>query len=278
MIDKSITSIASKRCQIEIGEQNAQLQKQMTQLISDFNARGVLRSGAIMIKSSEICCDAIKARAQFVWQTYYRFISTTGVGYSDDLEEQLNALVASHFPEALGDIRGIFKQGAKHAGNDQLFDRFFKEMESARSTALNTIETEISLFVHSLRNKQQTDSDSSQTVVNVYSPVGNIQTGANSVANISQAIDTESKERIIAALSEIKVAIDGLGESYAINKDEVEELVTESSQELEKDKPNSLKVRGLLSGIAASIQTTASLKPAYESLKVAAGFIGISLP
>ena len=278
MLDKSIISIARKRCQIEIGEQNPLIQNQITQLINEQNARGMLGSGSTFVKSADICCKAVKARAQFVWQTYYRFITTSGVAYSEGLEEELNSLVQEHLPEQLGDIKGYFNQAAKHGRNDKLMDRFQKEIDSARATALDTIETEIGLFVHSLSRKAETKDEPSHTVVNVYSPVGSIQTGQNSVANVAQSIDSESKDALVAALSQLQGAIESLHEEYSINTVELEELVTESTQELDKENPNSMKIKGLLSGIAGSIQTTASLKPAYESLKIAASFIGLTLP
>ena len=52
----------------------------------------------------------------------------------------------------------------------------------------------------------------------------------------------------------------------------------EAKGELAKSEPNSTKLRSLLSTTATAIQTVASMKPAYELLKVGLTYLGITLP
>ncbi|MDO8271263.1 MAG: hypothetical protein Q7U82_04980 [Gammaproteobacteria bacterium] len=278
MLDKEIVKLARDRIAIEIEEQNTQIQKELTRMVSEHNARGMLRSGSTIIRSSEICCNAVKARAQLVWQIYYRFITTSGVSYSEELQPELSALVASHLPERLGDISGFYNQTARHAGGAGVIEQGLANIGAARNTALSTIETEIGLFAHSLKAKPANAVESKSTIVNVYSPVGSIQTGNNSVAHVSQTIDVQTRNMLVSALTNLAAEVQKPECTIPAQKDEVIELVAESEQELKKDKPNFTKLKGALAAIAGTVQTTASLKPAYEALKVASGLIGINLP
>lgn len=278
MLDKEIVKLARDRIAIEIEEQNTQIQNELTRMVSEHNARGMLRSGSTIIRSSEICCNAVKARAQLVWQIYYRFITTSGVSYSEELQPELSALVASHLPERSGDINGFYNQTARHAGAAGVIEQGLANIGAARNAALSTIETEIGLFVHSLKAKPANAVESKSTIVNVYSPVGSIQTGNNSVAHVSQTIDVQTRNMLVSALTNLAAEVQKPECTIPAQKDEVIELVAESEQELKKDKPNFTKLKGALAAIAGTVQTTASLKPAYEALKIASGLIGINLP
>ena len=145
--------------------------------------------------------------------------------------------------------------------------------------AIKKVGTEIDLFVQSLRKKAaEQKNESSSTIFNIYSPVGSIQTGDGSIANITQSIDTEVKEQIKKALDEISFTLNQSEIEISSSKDELIEVVQESQDELQKDKPNTTRLRSLLTTVGTSIQVVSSLKPAYETLKQALTFLGISLP
>ena len=278
MLDRDIIKLARDRITIEIEEQNTQIQKDLKSMTSDHSARGMLGSGSTIVRSYEICCNAVKARAQLVWQIYYRFITTSGVSFSEKLQPELSALVASHFPEGLGDIVGFYNQTARHGRSPGVAERGMGEIAAARIVALSTIDTEIGLFVHSLKAKPANAVEAQSTIVNIYSPVGSVQTGSNSVAHVSQTIDTETKKLLISAITNLIAEVKKPECAIPAQKDEVIQLAIESEQEIKKDQPNFTKLKGALAAISGTIQTTASLKPAYEALKVASGLIGINLP
>ena len=54
-------------------------------------------------------------------------------------------------------------------------------------------------------------------------------------------------------------------------------LVAEAEEETEKDQPNHVKLRGMLSGIAATVRTLGSAREAFEALKAAGALLGLSL-
>jgi hypothetical protein len=154
-----------------------------------------------------------------------------------------------------------------------------RELDSAKNQALAKVGTEIDLFVHALKKKEAVETNgTSSTVFNIYSPVGSIQTGDSSIANVTQNIDTEVKEQIRKALEDIELALNQPEVEPSSSKTELIEVVQESKDEIQKEKPNVTRLRSLLTTVGTSIQVVSSLKPAYETLKHALTFLGISLP
>lgn len=279
MIDQEIVKIAHDRIRIEIGEQNNRLCTEIERIKAEMIGRGVLRSGMTIKRVTDLCIKTVKGRAQLVWQTLFRFITTTGISYTEELSKELKGLVAQHLPQKLDDLRGYIRQTAKLMGSANLHERFEQELDNARNQALEKVGTEIDLFVHSLRKKVEAEaSESSSTVFNIYSPVGSIQTGHNSIANVTQNLDAETKDQIRKALEEINFMLKQSDVKTPSPKGELIEVVQESQKELQKEKPNVTRLRSLLTTVGTSIQVVSSLGAAYGTLKQALTFLGISLP
>ncbi|MCB2141164.1 hypothetical protein KQH27_00485 [bacterium] len=279
MLDQEIVKIAQDRIRIEISEHNRNLRTEIDRIKSEMAGKGVLRSGMTIKRISDLCANAVRNRAQIVWQTLFRFITTSGISYSDGLSDELKALVAQHLPEKLGDLNGFVKQASEIAGSPNMHERYAEELSAARRGGIAKVGTEIDLFVHSLKRKKEIKTEEKNpTVFNIYSPVGSIQTGDNSIANVSQNIDTEVKEQISKALEDLVAAINDSSVELTNPKEELIEVIQESQVELAKTKPNVTRLRSLLTTIGGSIQVIESLKPAYDLLKQTMVCLGISLP
>ena len=280
MIDQKIIKIAHDRVRLEIGEQNDRLRTEIDRIMEEMSGRGFLQPGMTIERISDLCMDTVKNRAQLVWQTLLRFITTTGISYTEELSQELKGLVAQHLPEKLGDLRSYIKQTAELVGSPGLHEEFEQELDNARITALLKVGTEIDLFVNSLRKKIESETNkSASTVFNIYSsPVGSIQTGDNSMADVTQNINTEVKDQIRKVLEEISLILNQSEVETSFPKGELIEVVQESQEELQKEKPNVIRLRSLLTSIGTSIRVVSSLKPAYETLQQALTFLGISLP
>ena len=83
----------------------------------------------------------------------------------------------------------------------------------------------------------------------------------NSVTNKLKSVFEEIEEQLKAILSRKK-----------------QEIEKDLEDEIQKEKPNVTRLRSLLTTVGSSIQVVSSLKPAYETLKQALTFIGVSLP
>lgn len=279
MVDQEIVRIAREQTFLEIDEQSARIKEEIRSIKEKMNARGVLRSSMTLKQIADICADAIKFRGQLAWQTYFRFLTTSGISYSDTLANELKNLVLYHLPENLDDLKGYVKQDADLVGSPKMYDNLSQELDTARAATLARVGTEIELFVHSLRRKEEMQSEeSNSTIFNIYSPVGSIQTGSSSIAYVTQHLDADVRSDLSKALTQIAAKLADLTVSLTQPKNEILELIKEGQQELEKSSPNLTKLRSHLSTVGSSIQTVASMKPAYEALKQALTFLGISLP
>lgn len=280
MIDQEIAKIANDRIRIEIEEQNSRLHSEIGRIKVKMRNEETLQSSTSIKDIANLCIDTIKNRAQLVWQTLFRFITTAGISYSPELSDELKGSVAQHLPEKLGDLRDYIKQTTNLIiGSPSLYESIWRDLDSGRNQALAKVGTEIDLFVHSLKTKADSVKDgTSSTVFNIYSPIGSIQTGDNSIANVTQNIDTEVKEQIRKALEEINSKLTRSEVETPTPKGELIEVIQESQVELQKEKPNVTRLKSLLTTVGTSIQVVSSLKPAYETLKQALTFIGISLP
>ena len=236
MVDQEIVRIARDRTQLEIAEQSARIREEIERLKAEMNARGVLRSGLTLKRIADICADAIKSRGQLAWQIYFRFLTTSGISHSDTLANELKELVSYHLPEKLGDLKGYVKQNADLVGSPNLYDRLAPELDTARAATLAKVGTEIDLFVHSLRKKEEMKSEgNNSTVVNIYSPVGSIQTGDYAIAHVTQHLDADVRAALSEALNQIAVTLADSNISLPQPKAEIVELVNEGQQEI-KDK------------------------------------------
>lgn len=273
VINDEIINLANERIKLEIEEIINRLKKEITLCISELSPLGLAPDSSVAQKKiSELCANAIMSCTQLIWQTLFRFITTSGIKYSEELAPELKNIVKSHLPEDLKNIRECLQPF-------KLESLLEANLYNTRINALRKIGTEIDLFVQSLKNRETfAETQTQSTVFNIYSPVGAIQTGDSSVAHVIQHIDPETKENLTKDLISVEERIKQIANLPNYPKEEIVELIQEGRNELQKDKPNVTKLRSVLSTVGASIQFVGGLKPAYDSLKKVLSFFGISLP
>jgi hypothetical protein len=274
MLDINVVEIAKDRIRLEITDQTENMHREISRIKSLAAANHSLQSGSTFSQIKELCILTIKNRAQMAWQTYFRFLTTAGISYSDTLADELKSMVAKHLPEGM--FNNLMKETAELVRSPRLFSN--TDLEQARKNALRKIGTEIDLFVYSLKTKTEIKDKESSIIQNFYAPVGAIQTGDSSIANVTQSIDTEVREQLRQVLDEISSMVSKGSIDLPYPKNEIIEIVLEGQEELKKESPNITKLRGMLSAVGTAIQTIASMKPAYEALKQALTYLGISLP
>lgn len=187
-------------------------------------------------------------------------------------------MLANQVPENCG-LEDLVKQQAALIGFNNLLPQLERDLESTRQAALVKIGTEIDLFVYSLKKKvEMQEKEATSTIFNIYSPVGAIQTGDGSIANVTQSIDPEVGDQLREILNEICARLTKEDIDLPYPKQEIIEIALEGEEELKKQTPNITKLRSMLLAVGTAIQTIASMKPIYEALKQALTYLGISLP
>ncbi len=268
MLDKKIVELACRRTQLEMKEEWEQLRKELNAIKTKMAVQGALGSGATLVRITDLCARAVNNRAHLIWHILYRFITTTGINYSDELSSELKALIAHELPEELPDFKGYIKNTIKILNAPKTAEKLLDQLDNARDHALNKVGNEIDLFVQSLKKKSEmTETGVESQIINVYSPPGPIRT-----------IDGELCRQLINALDAIKPGINQLQDLPKHPKSEIIEIIGDCRTELEKAKPNITKLRSLLTTVGTSIQSNHSLKPGYDVLKQELTYLGISLP
>jgi hypothetical protein len=275
MLSPQVVKLARDRIQIDIKEQNARLEKRIALTTNDASAKGMLGSSRFSLLKAEQCADAVKERGQIAWRDLHRAVTTAGMSYYEGIEAELAAIVEEFLPQALEDIRHhLLPPGAMGMDKEAMRNHFNKVLNDARDVALQTAHNEIGLFAHNLMARAAQAGTSNATTVHVYAPVGSIQTGAGSVANVNMSLDEGSKAKLVEALNSLLQAIPRSPELTAQTGAQLRELVEETVVEVKKQQPNNLKLRTTLSGIASTIQTVGAFKDVFEVVKSAVEAVG----
>jgi hypothetical protein len=267
MLDEKIVELACRHTQLEIKEQWEHLRNELNTIKTKMAVQGALGSGATLVRITGLCARAVNNRAHLIWHTLHRFITTTGIHYSDELSSELKALIAHELPEDLPDFKGYIKNTIKILNAPKTAEKLLDQLDSARDHALNKVGTEVDLFVHSLKKKSELPETGLEShVFNIYSPAGPLQT-----------VDAELGRQLIKTLDDVQSGINQLQDLPEHSKSEIVEIVGDCRAELEKAKPNIMKLRSLLTTVGTSIQSNHSLKSGYDALKQELTYLGISL-
>jgi predicted glycosyltransferase len=101
---------------------------------------------------------------------------------------------------------------------------------------------------------------------------GTMNVGAQAVGRGAQAVHYAEKsaalEEVRGRLDQVLKALEEHGHAIA-NREEVAQATQLVKEEVSKEQPNKLTVRGLLTSIAESVQSVTSIAIAVEAAKVA---------
>jgi len=105
-----------------------------------------------------------------------------------------------------------------------------------------------------------------------------LQTGPGAFASVTQYVNAESKQAIECALDEVSSLLTQGVDLGGADSSEIQELVDEVRTEVGRERPNTSRIKALLTTVGLSLQTAATAKGAYDAVKGALSFFGLSLP
>jgi hypothetical protein len=103
-----------------------------------------------------------------------------------------------------------------------------------------------------------------------------VQTGLYATAHVQ--IGAADGARIVEALERLREALPSAADMAPDVREQSAGLVTDIIAAARVDKPNRLTLNSLFMGLAVTVQTVASLRPAWDAVRQAATAIGVHLP
>jgi hypothetical protein len=272
MLDPILVELVDRMVRVQFKERETQLGREILQE-KYRSAKSGGPSSVTVERVYDLCGHDIEIRTLIVWQNLLRVLSQAGVVASETLAQDLKEVVQS-YRAPIYDYPDESLQ--KVASSTSFTSR--RTLTDAWDRAVTKVETEIDLFVLSLRRASKDQQLGSPPPVFHISSVGAIQTGPNATASIVMNIGAEDREVLLRALDLVKGGLAGVESLPAHLRAEIIDLVDEVKSELKKPKPNGTRLGSLASTIATAIQTAGSLQPAYQALKAALLPLGIMLP
>jgi len=276
-----VIEIARRRIALDIAEQSRTLETRIGQIKAEANAHGMLGSSRTVLLVDAACAENVKKRAEVVFQQLSRCVTAASIQPNENFSAKLKSAAHSFFPP---DIEGLANRATELAITlglqNMAMGGYGKQVDAARDAALSYLDSEIDLFALSLMKKHEQQST---VVFNInQSTVGAVQSGHGALANVSQHLNNDEHKQLISALEQLKAAILEVDSLPVHDKREVIEVLDEGVVELQKEKPNLIKVRGFMATLGATVSEAtsvlANLKPAYETVKAATSTIGIAPP
>lgn len=152
MLDKEIARLAREQIRLEIPEQVARLQAEISHTRAEFARRGLLNSSIALQNIAQLCAKAAKERGEFGWKTLRRYVTEGRAPYHDRLASDLK-VIADEFLSSTDDLKALAKEGSQHFASPNIAAELERLVEDARATTLAKIGNEIDLFVLSLKNR-----------------------------------------------------------------------------------------------------------------------------
>ena len=283
MIDDDVVRIARNRARIEIRRQDQELQDAIHRVKATAAAAGVAGSSIPLLRIASLCADAAVERGDLVWRILHRAIATAGVRYEPLLEAELKSVAEEFLAPYLEDLRAVPREAAQSLGIPPIIPHLEAMVADGQRVGRERAWNEIELFVTYLKaaDKPATKPQKPpkpRVTLNVYAPVGAIQTGEQAVAFLAPGADAALRERLAEALEVIERRLPQLEGIPEAARGRALDAVRDARIEATREQPDRSRLAGLVALAAQAVGAIASLKPALDALRAIAESLGMRLP
>jgi hypothetical protein len=275
MNDPRIAEISRRMTAARLDERWDSLNRSIYQRLGEFASRGIGQSSMALQAVGLLCATEARAAVQLAWQNVWRTALNLGLEPSADLPAHLKTEVRAQTDEHFSKLRAILEEHNRRIGVG--LAQPYDDLAKARELVLRETDAEVDLAVASLARRAEREGVAS--VYQFYAPVGAVVSGSHASASVVQNIGAQERVELSAALERILEGVVGALEDVGQERrDDLVELVREAREEIDRPRPNGLRLTSVLQGIGSAVQTIASVEPAYQTLKGAAALIGVHLP
>lgn len=278
MLDPRIRALARERIEVAVEERWTPLTTQISGTTSEFAKANRSGSGSMYASVLELYNSELDIRASMAWGQLRQVLDTVGVDRLEHLAADLKGFMDKMIEWIASGLSDHLNQLPLFGHGEPCSIDPAERLNERKTHAIRKVHTEIDLFVAGLEQAARSSQGGGATNVNIYGgQVGILQTGPSSTASMTLHLDSTSKQEIARTLDTVEKML-GEAAHTPFNRAEISEMTRECKSELEKPEPNVSRLRSLMVGIATSIQTVASLRPAYDAIKGGLALIGVPLP
>lgn len=194
------------------------------------------------------------------------------LGLSDEVQNEILRLADESFQSRIRGMEGAF---ARHLGRVGM--RVVPlDWGLSLATSGTSLQNSIHRYFWDLKSLPPMKHEAAaSTIININSPVNVVQTGGGSVANVHAGWSPNEVVAAIHALAQLREGMKAEACIPAAWLVELENDVNNIAREVLDSAPNPARVTRWLGGIGASIQTIASLQPAWQAVRTAMKALGL---
>lgn len=244
------------------------LQKQRSAVISKAAANGSFGSGRTFLIISELFENHLKIRNRVILAT----INDVSQGF--DLEENAQGPVEDFCLKKLEQEKNdLIQEMLKNTPFKQSGFMKAEQLQKITQDRLTSIEgiyeqertlLSAEIKLHFRRKRMANNDAKGGPVVHIGGNVQNLQIGDNN----TMLIDQSQKTVILDSFNEIRETLKDTDLIEATKYQEINELMTECENELEKETPNKSRIGACLSTVGQAISGIATLGSAYQAIKM----------
>lgn len=220
-----------------------------------------------------IAANELRVRGGIVWgaisRSHQALVGKVDATTLQDLQQQL----AQRFDATTAKVRQVTLAQLPPTPRRDLSESLIEvTIANISREVLARFNVEASFYVDQLQAQVQQPAAAAVTINNSGN-IGAVQTGAYSVAQVN--LDDGGGDRLAAAIEALRVALQANAEATADQRAQGGEIAGQLVAAVRAEKPNPPLIAGLFSGLATTVQTIASLQPAWQTVRDAAIAVGI---
>ena len=220
----------------------------------------------------------VEARADLIWALFQKAAEAFGVSNYPALADEVKGFLQKCLIDQqtalaqtlckLPPFKGIHSSGP----NDGIDTATPPDAARVRKQAW--LNAEIDMWVARLdRSSPLVSSDSA-----LIKGDRNIVISGNANSQIKLVVGPEARDAVETALTAVNKVMERNDLPHDFDREGVEALTRDATAEIKKDEPSTFRIAAYLAGLGLALQVLADFKPAYDLVKAAALYFGVTLP
>lgn len=271
MLDAKFMDRYSRLRDARMAERSQQFPSDLRQISARAAQRGMVQSGVHLSQVHQTHERELEIRTIIAWESLVRVQRTLGALPDDDLRVDLKRLLTAEIKSFTATLSQSLQQQLQRLPRKQDFS-----LEIAQQRLTQKHHVEIDLYVDSLMSSPERDP--AQHQYNFYGSIGAVQTGANAQADVVQNLGADDRAALTESLALVRDAIQQTSDLAETQRNELLEIAADCEAQVVADAPNNTKLLTMLTVLGTTVQSIASVRPAYQALKSALLPLGITLP